>query len=227
MNPSTLVAAPCLALSLAVAGSARAQLPPGGVVPPMGSERTAGPRRGEPTGPAVVRVHVDSPVPVELRRDRGVRDTVYGGTSVTWVQTWERLCVTPCDREVDAPRGSSFSIVPADENRSFPEPLPFALHGHGKDLLLTVRPGSDGGLYGGRVLTVLGALGTFFGGLGVVLAYTGMSDEGPGFRAASVGMLLGGTAALGGGIPLLLLSRTRVSVQPRAAGLALSVPLGG
>jgi hypothetical protein len=182
----------------------------------------AGAQEGNAPSPlsGVVRLHVESPLPAQVTEHLGTSDTKYGRAVITVFEQIRRVCMAPCDTMVDGRSGNAFTVTsPTDD---FPEPGAFQLGDRSGDVTLRVEPGSNGRRAAGRWLTVLGGAAFLIGLIAVPLNYTRAVNDGGGFKAVSVGMLLGGPAALGAGIPLLVTSRTRIRLEPRVGSLGLS-----
>ena len=177
-----------------------------------------------PPVPGIVRLHIETPQPVQLSERQRVGDTKYGGYSITTYERVRPLCLSPCDTVIDARAGYRLTLASPEED--FPEPPEFQLKDRAGDVTVVVVPGSNAMKTGGRLLTVFGALGVLVGGVGVPLNYaTGASHADPTFNAAAITMLVAGAAALGGGIPLLLNARTTLRFEPQARGLGLSLSM--
>ncbi len=143
----------------------------------------------DPTSTATraVYVHVDSPEPVDLQRETGER-----------YQPFETVCTSPCD-----------TLVPADgryriSSDSVRASRPFAFPLEAKREDMQVRPASRGGFTGGILLLSTG--GAAFG-LGVLWLFAqGLADSpdpqdnAQAWHAVSIGLVLGGLAAITGGI---------------------------
>jgi hypothetical protein len=106
--------------------------------------------------PGVVRLHVDSPVPVQVSRRSVADETVdaYGYT-LTRIAT---VCMSPCDKVVDGNRGQF--IATGD----FPGSKSFSLSGMKGDVDLKVKPGSSGLRALGVTSLVLGSTALVVGG---------------------------------------------------------------
>lgn len=185
-----------------------------------------------PTGAAdeegVVKVHLESEELVQLVQFGAVVPTqVPMATQQGTVMTTQMLpqqqlvCVSPCDRWVDARPGQQFfvsgdDIMPSD---------PFRLHDRRGEVTVKVDPGSSGGKFGGLGLIITGAtlapLGAMMIGLGALFGDESVSgDDGvstqTGFYVGG-GIGLGvGLLLIGGGIPLMVLNDTEVEIATRA-----------
>jgi hypothetical protein len=143
-------------------------------------------------------VHLDSPDPVDLQRETGLR-----------YEPFSTVCTSPCDTLVPADGKYRISSDSARPSHFFT----FSAGAQRDDI--RVRPASRGGFTGGIVLLSTGAaafgLGAFWllaQGLG---ESNGSQDGGDG-RPIALGVLLGGLAALATGTVLTALNaKTKVS----------------
>jgi hypothetical protein len=192
------------------------------VLLPAAASAQEGPPRAVP---GVVSLHVDSPSPVRLRLHTGrIVDTHYGNVAVTQYEALESICVSPCDRTVDARGGQELSLTVIDD--SFPDPPPFTLWRRSGDLTLRVIPGSKARLISGRVLTAAGAIGTIFS-IGALTLATMVNSTDNTSRVTAAGAGLGVSAvALTGGIALWATSTTSLRFEPRGLGLGFSLHMG-
>jgi hypothetical protein len=146
-----------------------------------------------------VYVHIDSPQQVDLQRETGQR-----------YRPFETICTSPCD-----------TLVPADgryrvssESVRASRPFAFPLEAQREDM--RVRPGSRSGFTAGIILLSTG--GAAFG-LGVLWLFAQGSGDSPdpqdnvqAWHDVAIGLVLGGIAAITGGIVLTALNaRTKVS----------------
>jgi hypothetical protein len=154
---------------------------PGGAGP--GYAHTTG---GEPVAvpePAlgqtgVVRLHVDSPEPVQVQSRRMEQGSVNGyGFVITQLTP---VCVSPCDKVIDGSRGQEF-VASGD----FPGAKAFNLSGMKGEVDLAVQPGNKGVRALGITMDILGATGMVLGG---TLALTGGLTSSSGLDGTSSGM---------------------------------------
>ena len=171
-----------------------------------------------PDAKGVVRLHIESPKPVQLHEHIGTSAVMgpYGGVVVSHSRV---VCESPCDQLVDARRGQRFVVagdgVPASE--------PFQLHAQRGDVKMNVDAGSSGRRAGGVLLTSLGAAGVAYGVLGLVLGAVANDDAstrdlGEALQTSGGISLGAGVATLAGGIVLIATSRTRIDFARGAAG---------
>lgn len=143
----------------------------------------------------VVRLHVQSPVPVEIYKHRDSYGQTSRGDTIV-LDTPRPVCASPCDVLVDG-RGREFSAAGADAVES-PR---FSLAALTGDQQLDVSPGSPGLRAGGYLLLALGGIGV---GAGTILAVAGAigtspNPHGPGF-IRNKGLETGGFVMLGTGV---------------------------
>jgi len=187
-----------------------------------------------------VRVHIDSPVPATLFRQRthvsrvGVVAPVYGyygygaayvGEATVASVSEEAVCSSPCDRVVDAEGGDQFLI-----RGEFPTTKKFTLAGQGDHPNVTLDPGSNGKRIGGIVMMsgggasmAGGIIALFIGAMGTTeIDPRGNVTTGQNTPALAAGgtMLGAGAALLGGGIALAVTSASHVDVGPGGADRA-------
>jgi hypothetical protein len=161
---------------------ARAQSAPSDWVPP----------------PHSVFVHVDSPDPLDLQGESGEKRNPF-----------YTICVSPCDTIVPAVgqyRVSGDAIRPS---RQFVLP-----QGADHDTIV-VRPASSLAFGAGIVLSAVGLAAAALGTLGFLLSGFDDSPDGSNNQAgrnAAIGLMVGGWAAAGGGVALIVLNAsTKVS----------------
>ncbi len=170
-------------------------------VPPLGS-------------PGVVRLHIDSPVFVQVRsRTYGIQ---LGASPLVPV------CASPCDKIIDGSRGDLF-----EASGEFSGASHFGLSNMRGDVELTVRPESKGLALGGSLMDVFGTLGILAGtGVAIGGAASGSSPtydangNKNGTTASSlipigIGTALGGVAMLAGGIIMGVYSSTTFDLHQR------------
>jgi hypothetical protein len=174
--------------------------------------------------PGVVRLHVDSPEPVNVASRRTAQGSVNGYGFV--VEQLTPVCVSPCDRVIDGSHGQEF-VASGD----FPGYKRFTLNGMKGDVDLAVQPGNKG-------LRALGLTGDILGGLGVltggILALTGGLTSSDGLGGASSGMsgltrtgliMLGSSAVvLTGGIIATVASGTKFQLSNKEERSAAQRP---
>ncbi|MGK4006214.1 hypothetical protein WMF31_26580 [Sorangium sp. So ce1036] len=181
--------------------------------------------------PGVVRLHVESPKPVRVVEEGS---TTYGavGRYGFAIQEVRHVCASPCDKVIDGSDGRRFSLSPED----MPPPDPFTFTQMTGDVTLQVEPGSYGRRTGGFWLTTLGGAAVLLGGTFLLVDAAVSSDaisgdpldEGGGGQDKDTGgmgtvglvSLIGGGAALVGGIVLLATSGTSVTLEQRDAKAA-------
>ena len=144
----------------------------------------------------------------------GAYDITYRTYSTAWMERYRRVCVTPCDTVIDVRRGYTFSLT----SPLFPDPPDFDLSKRTGDVRITVAPGDAKLLEVGRWTTAVGALGSLFGTAALPSSFA--SDESPGFKAMTAGVLVGGAAMLAGGIVLIARYRTHLRFAPPAQAKA-------
>ncbi|MDC0747610.1 hypothetical protein [Polyangium mundeleinium] len=154
--------------------------------------------RPKPTVKAFV--HIEADAPLSLRRNVGRFGDV--------------VCAAPCDRGIAFDPPDRFSIEGA-----FPRAQPFTLGQAGPRVLLRVDTGSHGGFYGGITLATAGGAAALMSGVIFLLAAVGDalgSGEGVEDRLkyGCLGAAIGGGVAMAVGIPLLVVSETKVEVLP-------------
>jgi hypothetical protein len=168
--------------------------------------------------PGVVKLHIESPVPVRVVEDAGATVGYAGGQSVV-ISHMRPVCGGACDRVVDGSQGQSFAATGA-----FP-PATFTLGAYQGDVSLRVQPGSTGRRVGGLWATVLGGTALLTGAVMLPIAVSvssstpdsyGLQSSTSGFKTASIGVLVGGAVVTAGGIALLATSGTKVELEPRA-----------
>jgi hypothetical protein len=167
--------------------------------------------------PGVVRLHVESPRPVQVSSRRMAQGAV-NGYGFVLTQTIP-VCVSPCDAVIDGSRGQEF-VASGD----FPGGKAFTLNGMKGDVDLNVKPGSRGlrtlGITSivlggsafviGGTLTLLGGLSTTSTNAFGVTTY-GLSSE------TKVGLVMLGTggAVLVGGIIATVVSGSHFDLHAK------------
>lgn len=147
------------------------------------------------------------------------------GTSI-FITTVRKECVAPCGEFIESP-SADFYIAGKMTTSST-----FSLTAFPDGLKVKVKAGSLGARGAGVLLTSIGAATALVGGLfaliggltsgvmpGVQNPYGGMSST---FQTMGLGMLIGGGAALAGGIPLIAFSGTKLEFFPATAPAAIS-----
>lgn len=140
------------------------------------------------------------------------------GNTTVYLTTWEKVCTAPCEQLVDKPRSDFFLTGTGMVGHG-----PFHLDGYDA-VKIKVKGGSLGARFAGVLLISMGAAAVI---TGAVFALVGglTSNSHPGvqnpyggtgtvFRDIGIGMLIGGGAALAGGIPLIAFSGTKVEFLP-------------
>lgn len=163
-------------------------------------------------GPGVVRLHLEAPEALQLKRDSGPPVTVYDDAGPH--QASGVVCTAPCDAVIDARSGTRFAF---GGGSGTPDSSAFSLSSSSGELVARVHPGSKG-------LRLASAL---VGGLGGLMAYVGvvwMANEDQTLRPSqrdevhAIGratLVSGGAVLLAAG-GLYLLSRTTYDLQPAA-----------
>jgi hypothetical protein len=204
--------------------------------PPAAPPLPPAPKLGDP---GVVRVHLDSPVRATLvhEYDAAVPITEawvdrFGNTvtrdAAATVTQKDKLCGAPCDQ-----------VMRDDLDLRIVGPFPssplFSLAGKTGDVTVQVNPGSKG-LYGGGVAAiVLGITAAVAGAvvLPVNQAASTTTDlntgakvhvPNPGLGGAGIGLVAGGLVALGGGIAMVVLGGTKVTVTQAGAARTAARP---
>ncbi|AGP35318.1 hypothetical protein [Sorangium cellulosum] len=172
----------------------------------------------EPTlgAPGVVRLHVDSPTPVRVLEEASTTYGAYGGYGFA-VKKIRPVCVSPCDKVIDGSDGRKFSLSPED----MPPPDPFTFAQMTGDVTLHVDPGSYGRRTAASWLNILGLTAAVTGGtlwfvssVGTDVDSDPSNDDGGGaLKTVGIVSLIGGGAALAGGIVLWATSGTSVTLE--------------
>lgn len=155
-----------------------------------------------------VKVHVDSPEPVELYQQTGAA-VVRTGRYVTVVGIGQKVCSSPCDVEVDS--GGRYAIV----GDGMPSSRVFKIPKGDGSASVKVTPGSSGLLIGGITLLSVGGA-AIAGGIGAIV-FGSIGDDYVDSEPAYIGggIALGaGAATLAGGIVMLVFGRTTVEITP-------------
>jgi hypothetical protein len=174
--------------------------------------------------PGVVRLHVVSPVPVEIYKHRDSYGETSRGTTIA-LDTPREVCTSPCDIVVDGSRGREFSVAGSQAVES----ARFVLAGLTGDQQLDVSPGSPGLRTAGSLLLAGGGVAI---GVGALLAFAGAvgtspKQDGDGFNRnvglENTGLVLLGTggAAFVGAIVMLIESKTAVDLHPSGSSAAV------
>jgi hypothetical protein len=165
--------------------------------------------------PGVVKLHIESPVPVTLMRTQPIGFVSAGGYTMGVAQT-SNICNAPCDRLVDSTDGASYSLA----GPSFhPEPVQFQQHRG--DVTARVDPGSSTGRTFGTLLEIGGGTGLLIGGTYWFLGKsTSADDQTQADRAEkmkSTGLTIAGISAVAlvGGIVLDIASAQHVKLEPK------------
>lgn len=157
-------------------------------------------------------VHIDAGAPADLRRAVGRFGDV--------------VCSAPCDRTIAFNPDDPFSI-----EGNFPAPSgPFKLGGLGPRVDVDVRAGSKAGIWAGAVTTGIGGttlvISAFTLGFIVFANALGGGDGiEPGLRNGFFMAMGAGAALLPIGIPILVVSTTKVEVRPSRAAQARGFPI--
>jgi hypothetical protein len=164
--------------------------------PPVAVAPSGGPPPLVPGTPGVVRLHVQSPVPVAIYKHRDSYGQTSRGTTLV-LDTPRPVCASPCDALLDGRLGREFSAAGDDAVES-PRFSFAALTG---DQELDVSPGSPGLRTGGYLLLAVGGLGV---GAGTLLAVAGAIGTSPKAHGAGFvrndGLETGGFVILGTGL---------------------------
>jgi hypothetical protein len=163
----------------------------------------------------VVRLHIESPEPVQIFEHAAPQIAGVGGYAVV-IDNSRLVCASPCDRVIDGRLGQRFSA-----RGDFPGVKSFTLSGFKDDLSLDVKPGSNGMRTGGVWATTLGGIGLLTGLttflLGSAFSSIETSSSGSGTKTAGVGIMVGSGVVLAGGIVLLATSGTSFRLHPTGA----------
>jgi hypothetical protein len=214
---------------------------PGFASPPL----QQGPALG---APGVVRLHVESPVPVQIYSHvlsyglNGTASGVGNGNGIgvgegntlmvgdnPMLDTPTQVCTSPCDRVIDGSHGQEFSAAGPNATES---PW-FNLAGSTGDMQLDVSPGSPGLRTGGLWLLSGGGASI---GLGTALAVLGavgsdkvssgafVHQSNGGLETAGFVTLGAGVAVVVGAIVMVATSRTEIHLHPAGVSSASSKP---
>ncbi|HVK70867.1 MAG TPA: hypothetical protein VM694_40710 [Polyangium sp.] len=154
--------------------------------------------RPKPTAEAFV--HIEADAPLSLRRNVGRFGDV--------------VCAAPCDRGITFDPQDRFSIEGA-----FLGAQPFTIGQAGPRVLLRVDTGNRGAFYSGISLATAGGAAALMSGIIFILAAVGDAlGSGDGvedrLKYGCLGAAIGGGVAMAVGIPLLVVSETKVEVLP-------------
>lgn len=194
---------------------------PAPAAPAPAAEEAPPAKLGETAG--VVRLHIDSPIPVTVAEHTPPRIVTAGGYTFGYDEL-KLACTSPCDKVLDTRDGHWFT---AGEGMSGTRLNMESMKG---DAQLDVKPGS-------KLTRGLGIAGTTIGGIGlaggVVMLVIGASgidrvDYGTGsvrhesspLVPAGVGALVGGAVTLVAGIVALKISGTKFELHPVSAPAA-------
>lgn len=180
--------------------------------------------------PGVVRLHVESPQPVRVVTEGA---TTYGAVRGYGfaIQEIKHVCASPCDKVIDGTDGRRFSLA----SEEVPPPDPFTFAQMTGDVTLHVDPGSYGRRSAGSWLSILGLTAAVTGGTLWLVSGIGAenvdsdpsNDDGGGaLKTVGIVSLIGGGAALAGGIVLWATSGTSVTLEQhgeKPAGKAAQV----
>ncbi|HEY1695966.1 MAG TPA: hypothetical protein VGG39_27555 [Polyangiaceae bacterium] len=173
-----------------------------------------------PGTPGVVKLHVESPVPVGVYKHRDSYGTTARGNAIA-LDTPRLVCNSPCDTLLDGRLDREFSVVGDQANESDR----FRLVGLTGTQDLVVAPGSPSLRSGGVLGLVLGLPAIGLGGLGAIAGAIGTSPrkDGKGF-VQNVGLEKAGFITLGSGVVALVAgiiaidaSGTSLELHPEAA----------
>jgi hypothetical protein len=165
------------------------------------------PEKEAPSGPGVVKLHIESDNPeAQLFIDHGSSSSQVGNVLVT-LSVNQLLCRAPCDETIDVRRGQRLYFA----GPRITESSRFNLADRSGSMTANLHAGSRGANYGGAVLGGAGLGGILVGA--VVLAIdaarpadspcTDCSKTGLG-----VGLIVGGAVGLAAGILIVLNTRT-------------------
>jgi hypothetical protein len=189
--------------------------------------------------PGVVRVHIDSPVPVKLIHQYdvlypvveswvdGLGNIVSRGAMAPGTER-DVLCTSPCDR-LTSERDLHIA------GKGFPSSPSFDFAGLSGDVTVHVRPGNSAAYGSGIAAMVVGSLAAVAGAIVLPLneangkttdRNTGVTVKVPDstLRAAGIGLVVGGVVAVVGGVGLYLVGRTRVKIDADARAAAAVKP---
>lgn len=184
--------------------------------------------REEPAPVYGPRLHIEPTKPASVHLYEITGEMVAHGANVTvhGIQ-YRPVCAAPCDKVIDTSGGSSYFFGGeglTTSNR-------FNLTDARGDVTAVVKPGRRGLRTGGIITMSVGiALMALGGGLFVLSksradrdAILGEGPAEPPKYGAPIGLLVGGAAALAGGIVMMVLGKTRFKLK--TGGLGLLRPL--
>jgi len=168
-----------------------------------------------------LKLHIDADTPkVELFRLNGqsVGQGYAAGQSVTVVTTYyEPVCKTPCDEVIPTSYPNQYFL--AGDGVSVTDA--FSLESYTSAATLKVHAGSAFGLWGGYMLTGVGAAFAMSG----ALTYYAIPDTlGTGLHTAGAYMLIGGLVAAVPGIVLWVMNRTQYEILQNGGAPAETAP---
>jgi hypothetical protein len=179
--------------------------------------------------PGVVRLHIDSPKPVQLQE---IAASGVVATSLPWSPTFgpgymsatvtmtRSVCASPCDRIIDGRSGSRF-VVAGDGITSTEQ---FLLSEQRGDVTLDLDPGSRWVRRGGVGLTIAGGVGMVVGGILIVVGATSNDRMSrPLVPIAGVAVGVSG-AMLISGIVMIVGSRSTYELRPTTVTTASHRP---
>jgi hypothetical protein len=186
---------------------------------PVRAEPPTEPPESSLANPGVVRLHVESPVPVQVEK-RGVNQGSVNGYGFEMYQT-VHVCASPCDKIIDGSQGQWF-----EASGDFPGGKEFRFDGMKGDVDLKVRPGSrglrgfgvtsivlgSGAFLLGGTLTLLGGFSTYNTNSAGVTTY-GLSSE----TRVGLAILGTGAAVLVGGIVATVAGGSHFDLHARDA----------
>jgi len=157
---------------------------------------------------AGVFVHIDSPVPAELKEVLGHHSIHVGGRAVGWTET-RAVCDSPCDRWI-FPEDHRYVIT-----GPFPDSPTFHPYDRTSAVNITVQPGSNRRFWAGFYTMLVGVIvlapGPQLLGVGTASGDSVMQKIGIGV------MVPGGVTAIAGAV-LMATFRTKISLRAPDVG---------
>ena len=167
-----------------------------------------------PVAAGVVKLHVESPTPVQVFEHVAPPGAAIGDAAA--LDGSRLLCTSPCDRVITFLPGQRFSA-----RGDFPGEKSFTLDAFHDSVSLDVSPGSNARRTWGIATTTLGGVGVLAGASLFLLPSAVNSGAAScvtceGGKTSALGVLVGGGVALLGGIVLLATSGTSWTLHPTA-----------
>ncbi len=176
----------------------------------------AGPPPARMGDPGVVKLHVESPEPVQIIQHEDAGTVAIGRYAVTF-DRMHLVCTSPCDQPIDG-RGQILTA-----GGDFPGVFRLNLDGRSGDANLTVRPGSWGRRRGGFVAISLGVAAIVGGATLLVIEKNSGPDfldphAQPASTAPGIGITTAGAVVLAGGIALVATSGSSFKLEGGGGG---------